>query len=145
MNKAEIRDQVWDALQAEGAAAFPFPPHGRIPNFRGAAEAARRLAETTAWRAARVVKVNPDAPQQPVRERAILDCKTLVMPTPRLRDGFMLLRPEDVPPGEARRAVTIRHLLEYGRVVDLLEVPRIDLFVCGSVAVDGRGHRAGKG
>jgi 5-formyltetrahydrofolate cyclo-ligase len=36
---------VWDALEAEGAARFPFPAHGRIPNFDGASDAAARLFE----------------------------------------------------------------------------------------------------
>ncbi|HKJ89469.1 MAG TPA: 5-formyltetrahydrofolate cyclo-ligase, partial [Gammaproteobacteria bacterium] len=39
--KAAARQAVWDRLQAEGAARFPYPPHGRIPNFAGAGDAAR--------------------------------------------------------------------------------------------------------
>jgi 5-formyltetrahydrofolate cyclo-ligase len=42
--------------------------HGRIPNFVGAEEAAQRLIATDLFRRAQVVKVNPDAPQKPVRE-----------------------------------------------------------------------------
>ena len=41
----ELRRQErrWDTLRAEGVARFPFPPHGRIPNFAGAELAAARL------------------------------------------------------------------------------------------------------
>jgi hypothetical protein len=35
--------------------------------------AAARLASLPAWRAARLVKANPDAPQLPVRARALTD------------------------------------------------------------------------
>ena len=35
-DKAAARQAVWDRLKAERLAAFPFPPHGRIPNFKGA-------------------------------------------------------------------------------------------------------------
>jgi len=43
--KDAARAHLWDALEAEGAARFPFPPHGRIPNFDGASDAAARLFE----------------------------------------------------------------------------------------------------
>ncbi|MFC6726941.1 5-formyltetrahydrofolate cyclo-ligase, partial [Halobium palmae] len=46
MEKQSLRERVWDALEAEGIARFPFPPHDRIPNFAGAADAADRLAAT---------------------------------------------------------------------------------------------------
>jgi len=52
MDKQELREQVWDTLEKDGIARFPFPPHGRIPNFAGAADAAERLAETDVWAAA---------------------------------------------------------------------------------------------
>ena len=31
--KAEARQAVWDALVEARVARFPFPTHGRIPNF----------------------------------------------------------------------------------------------------------------
>jgi len=39
-DKSAARQWVWDRLSAEGVARFPFPPHGRIPNFAGAEVAA---------------------------------------------------------------------------------------------------------
>ena len=48
MDKQALRERTWDALEAEGVARFPFPPHGRIPNFAGADAAATRLTETDA-------------------------------------------------------------------------------------------------
>uniref|UniRef100_A0A8C4K095 Uncharacterized protein n=1 Tax=Dromaius novaehollandiae TaxID=8790 RepID=A0A8C4K095_DRONO len=32
-SKWDIREQVWDYLEASGLAAFPRPVHRRIPNF----------------------------------------------------------------------------------------------------------------
>jgi len=58
------------------------PVKSRIPNFAGADLAAWRLAETPAWKAARVVKCNPDPPQIPVRLRALHDGKILYAPVP---------------------------------------------------------------
>lgn len=43
--KSAARQWVWDRLAAEGVARFPFPPHGRIPNFAGAELAAARFLE----------------------------------------------------------------------------------------------------
>ncbi len=40
-DKSAARQWVWNRLSAEGVARFPFPPHGRIPNFAGAEVAAR--------------------------------------------------------------------------------------------------------
>jgi len=49
-SKDEARQAVWGRLQAEGLARFPFPPHGRIPNFTGAEQAAKRLFELSPWK-----------------------------------------------------------------------------------------------
>ena len=63
-NKRAARQWVWDRLAAEGVARFPFPPHGRIPNFAGAEVAAVRLLDTEPWKSATASKVNPDSPQR---------------------------------------------------------------------------------
>jgi len=53
-------------VSAEGVARFPFPPHGRIPNFAGAEVAAARLLNIEPWKSATAIKVNPDSPQRPL-------------------------------------------------------------------------------
>jgi len=144
-SKDAIRQRVWATLERQRAARFP-GARGRIPNFVGAEAAARRLAETAEWRSARSVKANPDAPQLPVRAAALADGKLVLMAVPRLRDirPFVLLDPSglDVTP---RRAASIRGAFAAGRQLPLEDVPPIDLIVCGSVAVDRRGARVGKG
>lgn len=40
---------------------------------------------------------------------ALRDGKVLYMPSPRLRGPFVRIRPEEVPPSEVPKAVTIRY------------------------------------
>lgn len=138
--KQAIRLAVWHKLDAEGFSTFPRPVKGRIPNVKGADAAAERLAQTAEWQAARVIKVNPDAPQRPVRFRALKQGKALLMPTPRLRDNFVLVQTD-----RAWEASSIKGAFELGRMVGLDELPAIDLLVFGSVAVSPDGDRVGKG
>jgi 5-formyltetrahydrofolate cyclo-ligase len=145
MEKQELRERVWAALEERGEARFPFPPHGRIPNFAGADQAADRLADTEAWNDAGVVKSNPDAPQLPVRREALREGKTLYVAVPRLREErcFLRLDPDDVADVEA--ATTVRGVAEAGVPVAPEDVAPVDLIVSGSVAVTEAGARVGKG
>jgi 5-formyltetrahydrofolate cyclo-ligase len=143
--KASIREQIWALLSERGVARFP-GAWGRIPNFSGAEAAARRLADSDAWRAARVVKCNPDAPQLPVRVLALRQGKRLFMAVPRLRaeHGFLELDPRRLA-GRERAAASIRGAAQFGKPTLARDMPRIDLIVAGSVAVDRTGARIGKG
>ncbi len=142
--KKEIRERIWRILEEKGVARFPKPIRGRIPNFWGSEAAAARLVRHPVFKKARVVFVCPDSPQRPVREAALRFGKVLVMATPRLKSGFLVLDPREIPPSLYRRASTIRGAFELGRVV---EVPpfKIDIKVAGSVAVSPEGGRVGKG
>jgi 5-formyltetrahydrofolate cyclo-ligase len=143
--KQAVRERVWGLLERERAARFP-GANGRIPNFAGAAATAARLASLPAWRAARVLKANPDAPQLAVRARALAEDKLVYMAVPRLADErpFILLDPQrlDVPP---RRAASISGATHAGRRIGVAELRPVDLVVCGSVAVNRQGARVGKG
>jgi 5-formyltetrahydrofolate cyclo-ligase len=145
MDKQPLRERVWDELDEAGEARFPFPPHGRIPNFAGADRAAERLADTDAWREAETVKANPDAPQLPVRRAALRAGKTVYMAVPRLRDErcFLELDPDVLEDYDA--ATTVSGIGEHGRQVAPDGMPAIDLVVSGSVAVNESGARIGKG
>ena len=145
MPKADLRERIWDHLESEGIARFPFPPHGRIPNFADASDAADRLAETDAWQAADTLKCNPDAPQLPVRRQALRDGKTIYMAVPRLSEAkpFLRLAPEEID--DIDDATTVSGSAKHGVPVDPEEMPHIDLIVAGSVAVDDAGNRVGKG
>ena len=147
VTKTEVRKKVWTALARAGAGRFPFPLTGRIPNFEGAEQAAARLARHPVWRQARILKCNPDAPQRPVRLRALEDGKIVYMAVPRLRSQrcFLRLDPAEIDPRHLRRAAGIAGSARYGVPVTAGELPPIDLIVAGSVAVRPNGARAGKG
>ena len=142
--KQVVRVRVWDLLEQAGAVEPGV--HGYIPAFTGADAAADRLAQLPAWQAAQVVKAVPDRAQQPVRERALRDGKLLYMAVPRLADDlpFYVLDPAQltVPPGQAadrEQAALI------AAKTDVDHMRRVDLVVCGSVAVNHEGTRLGKG
>ncbi|WP_435145556.1 5-formyltetrahydrofolate cyclo-ligase [Halobaculum sp. P14] len=145
MDKQSLRERIWDDLEASGEARFPFPPHGRIPNFAGADAACDRLAATDEWADAAVLKCNPDAPQLPVRRAALRAGKTVYVAVPRLREEhpFLRLAPDEVP--DIDDATTVSGASKHGVPVGPDEVPDVDLVVSGSVAVTPDGGRVGKG
>ena len=145
LSKSEARARVWREMEIRGVARFP-GTIGRIPNFVGAERAALHLQDLRAWREARAIKVNPDAPQLPVRRMALREGKVVYMPVPRLQalDCFLELDPDRLG-SRATQAASIKGAERFGRRVRLEDVPAIDLIVCGAVAVNGKGARVGKG
>jgi len=144
LSKEEIRMHVWRIMEENNIATFPRPVYHRIPNFVGAEKAAQNLRNLPEYRLALVLFCNPDSPQKPVREMALKDGKTVVMATPRLKQGFLLVDPVKIPPNRVSEASTIHGAFRFGRSVKPNEV-KIDLFVAGSVAVAKDGGRLGKG
>jgi 5-formyltetrahydrofolate cyclo-ligase len=143
--KQAARERSWAALEEAGAARFPRPIHGRIPNFAGSEAAARALVATPEFQRARVVKVNPDAPQRYLRAEVLRQGKILLAPTPRLREGFLVLDPAAIDPHAYAKAAAIGGLFQYGTPTPLEAAPKPDLLVVGSVAVSKAGARTGKG
>jgi 5-formyltetrahydrofolate cyclo-ligase len=145
-SKQAIRRSVWDAMDREGVSRFPGAKE-RIPNFANARGASERLARHPAWVRAKTIKANPDAPQTHSRRLALEQGKTLIMAVPRLRDAhpFRLLDPAKLPKKRLREAATIKGALRHGEVIDVEQVPKLDLILCGSVAVNLKGARIGKG
>jgi 5-formyltetrahydrofolate cyclo-ligase len=146
LSKDAVRRRVWARLQAAGVARFPFPITDRIPNFVGAEAAAARASALPEWKAARRLKCNPDAPQRPLRLRALRDGKIVFMAVPRLRAErcFLRLDPRRLR-GRLAEASTIGGATKLGEPVGPDALGTIDLVVAGSVAVDARGGRVGKG
>jgi 5-formyltetrahydrofolate cyclo-ligase len=142
--KKLLREETWRRLEAEGVARFPLPCFGHVPNFEGSDKAAQNVRLLTEWKEAKVVFVNPDFAQQKVREYALLDGKLFVMASPKLRHGYVTVDPTKVK-GSESHASTIRGAFSLGKTVDLKEMPKPNLIVEGSVAVDLDGNRLGKG
>ena len=144
-SKDEIREKVWLRLQEQKVARFP-GAEGRIPNFTGAEACARVIAQMQFWKKAKVLKSNPDSPQRAIRQKALEEGKIIYMAVPRLHSDkpFIELDPKRLK-CSAYVASSIKGAAKFGRPVDLDEVQKIDLIVCGSVAVNRYGARVGKG
>lgn len=143
--KETIRKEVWSILEEKRVARFP-GAKGRIPNFVGAEKCAPLICQSSFWKAAKVIKVNPDSPQRAIRQQALEEGKLIYMAVPRLRSSkpFVELDPKTLNVS-AFRASSIKGAARYGRPVSLDEVKKIDLIVCGSVAANLKGARVGKG
>jgi 5-formyltetrahydrofolate cyclo-ligase len=145
-SKEDVRNDVWRSMDHQGVSRFP-GAEGRIPNFAGAKMAAERLTRHHYWQDAEVIKVNPDSPQTHVRRLALESGKALVMAVPRLREEhpFRLLDPKKLSKDQIRESATIKGALKHGEVLDLEQVPKLDLVLTGAVAVNLKGARIGKG
>ncbi|CAM2101152.1 methenyltetrahydrofolate synthase domain-containing protein isoform X2 [Caretta caretta] len=147
VSKWDIREKIWDYMEANNLADFPRPVHHRIPNFKGASHAASRLPGLQEFKTAKTIKVNPDAPQKTARFLTLEARKTLLVPTPRLRTGlFNKIVP---PPGATKEILRIcatsQGVKDYSVPIGLDAKVQVDLVVVGSVAVSEKGWRIGKG
>ncbi|CAG9569285.1 unnamed protein product [Danaus chrysippus] len=148
VTKQSFRQKIWRHLETNGLAMFPRPVYNRIPNFKGALEAAAKLAELDVFKNANTVKVNPDKPQEPVRVLCLEKHKTLYVPVPRLQSGFLnrIVLPEgEAKPGTLRKAVSRNGMESFGQPLTIEDSVSLDLVVMGSVAVSKEGYRIGKG
>ena len=144
-DKHAIREAVWTALE-QAAVVRGRSVHDKIPAFHGAEESAQLVFGLDVWRAARVIKSNPDQPQRPLRQRALEEGKTVYMAVPRLRQEqcFVELDPSVIDLSPAK-AATISGAFRCGKLVTVEEMRLVDLVVSGSVAVNRSGTRVGKG
>ncbi|MFX1518661.1 MAG: 5-formyltetrahydrofolate cyclo-ligase [Promethearchaeota archaeon] len=145
-SKSQIRAEIWDLMEKRGIARFPRPVYNRIPNFVGSENATKRLIEIKEYKSARTIFCNPDSPQRSAREHTLRDGKTLIMAPPRLKaKGFLVLSKKSISADKIRRASTIKGAFQFGSIVKPSALEKIDLKIAGSVAVDIKGGRVGKG
>jgi len=141
--KARLREEVWRELEARKVAT-PRPCRGKIPIFAGARVAAMKVVKKSFFLDAETVYSTLDVSLQPLREEALRLGKRLVMLVPGFR-GFVIVDGSSIPRGALRAAASPRGSLTYGSRVRALEGVEIDLFLAGSLAVDKRGGRLGRG
>ncbi len=137
-SKEVVRAQIWNLLEERNIASFPRPCKGRIPNFVRSNEACKRLEKLSEFSSANCVFSAPDYVLTKARELVLHHGKSLAVATPHMKKFLEL---SGVPEDEVKRAATIRGFELYGRRLST----RIDLIVQGSVAVDKKGNRIGKG
>lgn len=140
--KRAVRERVWSTLDEAGSVTPPGAA-GHIPAFVGADLAAQRLAAHEVWQAAAVIKANPDKAQLPVREIALSEQKLLYMAVPKIAtpQPFYLLDPQVI----SLEAADSQQAAQIASTVGPNNMLPVDLVVCGTVAVDRRGVRIGKG
>src|SRR5207247_3482810 len=140
-SKDKLRKEIWTRLQKNRVARFP-GAEGRIPNFTGAEACARALAQTSWWQKAKVLKVNPDSPQRPIRQKALSEGKILYMAVPRLHSEkpFIELDPKPLTCSPYVPSST-KGAARYTRPVSLAAFKTLELDFRASVATIGRGAR----
>jgi 5-formyltetrahydrofolate cyclo-ligase len=139
--KKKLRYNIWDTLEFKKLSTQK-QPHGRIPDFIGSTAAAKMLRSTEEWNSSKIIFSSPDSAQKKVREFALKDEKLLIMASPKLKNGYIILNPFDVK-GNEKEASTINGAFKYGNQLE--KFPKVDLVIEGSVAVDIKGNRLGKG
>nr|XP_015223829.1 PREDICTED: methenyltetrahydrofolate synthase domain-containing protein isoform X1 [Lepisosteus oculatus]XP_015223830.1 PREDICTED: methenyltetrahydrofolate synthase domain-containing protein isoform X2 [Lepisosteus oculatus] len=147
VTKWDIRQKVWDYIEANNLANFPRPVHHRIPNFKGAYRSCDQLASLGVLQHASEVKVDPDKPLEGARLAVLQAGKTLLVPTPRLRTGLFnrIVPPQRATKEDLRICSTSQGVKQYSVPVGLDAKVHVDLVVVGSVAVSEKGYRIGKG
>ena len=138
--KESARTKIWEDMERNNISVSS--SHGRIPNFHGSIKASNLLKNTIEWKVSNTIFVSPDTAQKTVRENVLKDGKNLIMPTPKLLNGYIKLEPSHTT-GHEKEASTIEGAFKHGRLIT--SPPNIDLVVEGSVAVDMYGGRLGKG
>ncbi|KAH0619664.1 hypothetical protein JD844_000522 [Phrynosoma platyrhinos] len=91
VSKWDIRQKVWDYMEANNLADFPRP---------GSFQLSYSIQTCDIFEKAREVKVDPDKPLEGIRLAVLQARKTLLVPTPRLRTG--LFNRIVLPPGATK-------------------------------------------
>lgn len=130
-----VRTAVWDSLERARLCAFPLPPHGHCPNFRGAADAAGLLLDHPALRNVRTLIVGPERALLPLRRLALRRGVALYVPHQRKEGWYWRL----TDPAGA-------HLNRMAAVGEpRLRPEGAEMAVLACVAADHAGGRLGKG
>jgi 5-formyltetrahydrofolate cyclo-ligase len=136
MTKDDIRNTIWDLLERKDLVGFPRPCRGRIPNFIGSDMAGGKIRRLDEFEKGRCIFCAPDRVLKRVREVILEEGKILAVALPHMT-GFLQLEERK----RIAQATAIKGFRRFGRPLQ----SKVDLFVQGSVAVDVKGNRLGKG
>lgn len=141
--KENIRRQIWKTLAELELSSSPY--HS-IPSFKGQKQAAKRIRTLNGYKEAKRIFIPPDTAQYEARLHILQDGKSLVMATPRLKDGFYEVDQsikEDLWP----RVIKSSGIRRWGKKLktDKNAIGKIDLLITGAVGVGLDGERIGKG
>ncbi|XP_011312360.1 5-formyltetrahydrofolate cyclo-ligase-like protein COG0212 isoform X1 [Fopius arisanus] len=152
LTKQKYRRRTWDEMKKNGVGHNPASDRRhrrmpRLPKFVGAEDAAKRLADLAEFKNAKVIKLNPDEPQEPVRLMALKAGKEILIPIPRLKSGLFLhvTPPENQEEIDSKIFTSKQELVKHGKPLGLDADIKVDLVVMGTLCVNRLGHRIGKG
>ena len=134
--KESIRQKIWRLLEEKNIAAFPRPCFNRIPNFIGSWVASERIKQILEFNSSKCVFCAPDFVLKRVREIVLESNKVLAVALPHMVDFLQISERRNI-----KQATTIKGFNRYGVPLKT----EVELFVEGSVAVDRKGNRLGKG
>ncbi|MEO0096628.1 MAG: 5-formyltetrahydrofolate cyclo-ligase [candidate division WOR-3 bacterium] len=134
--KEEIRKDIWEYMERNNLVIFPVPCYGRIPNFIGSEKAARKLYEIKEFLRAQGVFSAPDSVLKEARRIILKEGKSLIVALPHI-EGYLEIKGKEI----ADKAITIKNFKKYGKEPKTF----VEVFIQGSVAVDLKGNRLGKG
>ena len=143
--KQAVRERIWSQLERAGVVEPGV--RGYIPAFEGADQAAERLAGLPVWQQAQILadRTRPSAAAGSQSE----PCKTGSSSTWRRRSSQHLSRSicsiRITCPCQQTEAADRTVAARIAPSISVSEMRAIDLIVCGSVAVNDRGARLGKG
>ncbi|WP_042706826.1 5-formyltetrahydrofolate cyclo-ligase [Methanobrevibacter wolinii] len=140
-NKEILRNKIWKKLYEKDLSLRKNGDYGKIPDFKGKTKAAKLLRNTDEWKNAKTIFCSPDSAQIPVRKFALEDNKNLIMASPNLTKGYIFLDGKNIK--NTNEAADKENAFKYQTKIK--SYPKIDLVIEGSVAVDKKGHRIGKG
>ena len=138
--KEKTRKEIWETLHKNQLTHRKQGDYGKIPDFKGKTQAAEKLRKTEEYKKAKIIFTPPDTAQKPVRYNCLKDGKTLIMATPNLENGYVLIKNKE---NKAQQASDKKYATENGKPI--IKMPKIDLVIEGSVGVDLKGNRLGKG
>jgi 5-formyltetrahydrofolate cyclo-ligase len=137
LTAGELRERVWSELVRQNVAAYPLPPHGHNPNFKGARAAGNKLLLHPLLAASTIVLIGMDGVLGPLREALLERGKTIIVPH-RTKAGSYW-RVTDVP----KAAAKLPNLPIYGQATSSLD--DVQVAVLASVIVTESGGRLSKG
>lgn len=150
MEKARLRKNVWEKLKqvAVPDSRFHYEFSHFIPDFEGSELCVEKVREMDIYKNSKLLFITPDNCMEKLREKAIVDGKTFVMPTYGIRRGFVVLERKLVPVGKEDFAATLDGAEKFGKRISLKDIAypcKFDIVFTGVSLVNTAGMRFGKG
>ena len=133
----DVREWVWATLMRERQVAYPLPPRGHHPNFRGAGEAAARLVgyllEHAYLSPGDCVISYPDYVLKPLRKNLLEAGVSVVVPA-KYGGAYRFLDAGKVP---AKGGSSIAGAERHGELITVLPTFRMAFLACVAVSEQG--------